>query len=159
METLSHVRTWRGSYLLCRPPHNKDSDGELLSCFEQSLLSRQKRECFVRTATRQAKGIRGGKKLKKPHKSERTGSRMSGTSRCQARGQKGKNPLRCRVRSGAGPSQEHRALDVVLAVAGGCSTEGSLEEKLAAHRTARGVQCRIIQLPSSRKKGRREMTH
>lgn len=73
--------------------------------------------------------------------------------------QKGKNPERCHVSSGAGLSQEHGAIDLVLERAGGCSAEGCLEEKLAAWRRARGMPCYIMQLPSSRKKDWRELTH
>jgi len=65
METLLDIGTWCGSYLLCRPPHNKNSDGELLSGFKQSLLSWQKTGCFIRTATRARERQRRGKKTKK----------------------------------------------------------------------------------------------
>lgn len=67
METLSHIRTWHGSYLLCRPPHNKDSDGELLSGFEQSLFSWQKKGVFRMDSHqgKEGKDFGGGKKAKK----------------------------------------------------------------------------------------------
>lgn len=42
MEKLSDSHPWCGSHLLCRPTHNRDRDGRLLSASEKSSFSDRK---------------------------------------------------------------------------------------------------------------------